>query len=246
MKSNICVPIPIKSANILEFKTRFEKIVRSNPNLVELRYDYIDNVQLITQDFVKELLDNINPKIPVIFTFRDDKEGGQMKIDEMTRFNILKILVLSQPNYLDVEMDTEKRYLTEIIDLAYQNDVTLIFSYHNFKETLSYEVITVQIQRFLEILKDEYGLDSKSLDKIILKLVFKANSFEDNLISLKICKEFSKRKINIISFCMGTLGIFSRICCILNGSFLTYASIVEETAPGQINIKDMRASLNLF
>ena len=45
---------------------------------------------------------------------------------------------------------------------------------------------------------------------------------------------------------MGTLGIFSRILCVLNGSFLTYGSVVEETAPGQIKIKDIRDSLSLF
>jgi 3-dehydroquinate dehydratase-1 len=217
----------------------------SQPNLIEFRYDYIDNIQKITPDFTKEVLDNVDPKIPVIFTFRNQKEGGQMKIDEGTRINILKILVLSQPNYLDIEMNMEKRFLAELIDLANQNDVTLIFSHHNFNETPSYKAITNRIQLFMGILIDEFGLNSNSLEKFILKLVFKANAFEDNLISLKICKKTSK-KINVISFCMGTLGIFSRILCVLNGSFLTYGSMVEETAPGQINIKDIRDALNLF
>lgn len=246
MKFNICVPIPIKSANVLEFKRRTEKVIRSNPNLIELRYDYIDNVQNITQNFIKEVLDNINPKIPVIFTFRNHNEGGQMNIDEISRFNLLKILILSRPNYLDIEMNTERRYLAELIDLANQNDVKLIFSYHNFNETPPYEVISDQIQEFIKILEDEFGFDSKRLEKVILKLVFKANSFEDNLKSLKICREFSRKNTNVISFCMGTLGIFSRILCVLNGSILTYASIIEETAPGQINIEDLRDSLDLF
>ncbi len=39
---------------------------------------------------------------------------------------------------------------------------------------------------------------------------------------------------------MGELGIFSRIMCTLAGSFLTYASFEEKTAPGQLNIKKMR------
>lgn len=246
MKFNICVPIPIKSENILELKQRIEKVMGSNPNLIEFRFDYINDIQKLTPNFTKEVLDNVDPKIPVIFTFRTQKEGGQMKIDEVTRINILKTLVISRPNYLDIEMNTEKRFLSEIINLTNQNDVNLIFSYHNFNETPAYEKISNKIHRFLEIMKDEGGLDSKRLEKAILKLVFKAISFEDNLISLKLCKEFSKKKINIISFCMGTLGIFSRILCVLNGSFLTYGSVVEETAPGQIKIKDIRDSLSLF
>jgi len=246
MKFKICVPIPIKSANILEFKSRIENVMGSNPNLIELRYDYIDDVQKITQSFIKEVLDNVDPKIPVIFTFRSHNEGGKIKIDEITRFKILKTLVLSRPHYLDIEMNTEKRFLKEILNLASQNDVNLIFSHHNFDETPSYEVISDQIEKFLEIMREEFSLDSKRLEKVILKVVFKANSFEDNLISLKICKEFSIRKTNIISFCMGTLGIFSRIHCVLNGSFLTYASIVEETAPGQIDITSLREALKVL
>ena len=45
---------------------------------------------------------------------------------------------------------------------------------------------------------------------------------------------------------MGTLGIFSRILCVLNGSFLTYGSIDEKTAPGQIDITNLREALNVL
>ena len=45
---------------------------------------------------------------------------------------------------------------------------------------------------------------------------------------------------------MGELGIFSRIVCPLAGSFLTYASFEEKTAPGQLNIKKMREIYNLI
>jgi len=246
MKYNICVPIPIKFANILELKSIIAKSLRSDPNLIEFRYDYIDIVQQITQDFVNELLANVQPKIPVIFTFRDHKEGGQMKIDETIRFEILKTLVLSQPNYLDIEMNTEKRILGEIINLANHNDVSLIFSYHNFDKTPSYEIVYDQIKNFLDRLREEYGLDSQKMEKIILKMIFTAQKFEDNLIPLKLCKVITEKNMKIISFCMGTLGIFSRILCVLNGSFLTYGSIDEKTAPGQIDITNLREALNVL
>jgi len=246
MKFNICVPIPIKSANILELKSIIAESIRSDPNLIELRYDYIDDVQQITQDFVNELLANVQPKIPVIFTFRAHKEGGQMKVDEKMRFEILKTLILSQPNYLDIEMNTEKRILGELINLANQNDVNLIFSYHNFDKTPSYEIVSDQIKNFLGRLREEYGLDSQIIEKIILKMIFTAQTFEDNLVPLKLCRVITKKKMKIISFCMGNLGILSRILSVLNGSFLTYGSIVGETAPGQINIKSIRETLKIF
>jgi 3-dehydroquinate dehydratase len=45
---------------------------------------------------------------------------------------------------------------------------------------------------------------------------------------------------------MGTSGIFSRLTCIFAGSFLTYASLKEKTAPGQINIAKMRELYGLI
>jgi 3-dehydroquinate dehydratase type I len=65
---------------------------------------------------------------------------------------------------------------------------------------------------------------------------------------MKICRDLlEKNKYkNVISFCMGELGIFSRIMCVIAGSFLTYASLEERTAPGQINIKNMRDFLQIL
>ena len=162
------------------------------------------------------------------------------------RFKIIKTLVLSKPNYLDIEMNTEKKYLSEIINLANQNNVNLIFSYHDFDKTPSYETVSTQIQIFLDKLREEYELESQNIEKIIIKMIFTAQKFEDNIIPLKLCKEFSKQNVRIISLCMGDLGIFSRILCVLTGSFLTYGSFVGETAPGQINIKKLRGMLDVL
>ncbi|MFX1281370.1 MAG: type I 3-dehydroquinate dehydratase [Promethearchaeota archaeon] len=246
MKFNICVPIPIKSANIIELKSLIEKSLRSYPNLIEFRYDYIDNVKHITQDLTNELLSDVQAEIPVIFTFRTHHEGGQMQIDEKMRLKTIRTLILSKPNYLDIEMNTEKRMLNEIINLANQNNVHLIFSYHDFDKTPSYETVSNQIHNFLDKLGEEYGFGSQNIENIIIKMIFTAQKFEDNIVPLKLCKEISKQNTRIISFCMGDLGILSRILCVLNGSFLTYGSFVGETAPGQINIKKLRDMIDVL
>jgi 3-dehydroquinate dehydratase type I len=81
---------------------------------------------------------------------------------------------------------------------------------------------------------------------IIYKIIFTANKFNDNLTPLKICKEISSSKKRIISFCMGSLGIFSRINCIFTGSYLTYAFLEEKTAQGQIQIEKMKEIYDLI
>lgn len=90
MKYNICIPIPVKSANISEIKPILDKAKRKNPNLIELRFDYIYNIQTFSLDLIKELMSIITSNIPVIFTFRDASEGGKIKINQKERFEILK------------------------------------------------------------------------------------------------------------------------------------------------------------
>ena len=88
-------------------------------------------------------------------------------------------------------------------------------------------------------------VDFLSIKESIFKMIFTAQKFEDNLIPMKICRDLLERNKckSVISFCMGELGIFSRIMCVIAGSFLTYASLEERTAPGQINIRNMREIL---
>ena len=70
MKYKICVAIPIKSANLILNKQIIESVLDKSPDLIEFRFDYINNVNLVTHSFLNELVSIIPPKIPKIFTFR--------------------------------------------------------------------------------------------------------------------------------------------------------------------------------
>ncbi|NVM36327.1 MAG: type I 3-dehydroquinate dehydratase [Candidatus Lokiarchaeota archaeon] len=246
MKYNICIPIPVKSANISEIKPILDKIIKKNPNLIELRFDYINDVQNLTYDFIKELMDTISSNIPVIFTFRNFSEGGKIKINQKDRFRILKMFIVAKPDYIDAEMNADKNFLYEFINLASQNGVNIIFSYHNFEKTIKFNETITLLQNFNSKLIQELSLKPEQYQNNVYKVVFTAQTFEDNIIPLRLCKHFSNLPQKLISFCMGPLGIFSRIMCVTVGSFLTYASLEEKTAPGQIHIDEMREIYNLF
>jgi 3-dehydroquinate dehydratase-1 len=246
MKFNLCIPIPIKHASVKEVKPIIDKAVKSKPNLIELRLDYISDIKILSIEFARDLINIIPPHVAVIFTFRDSSEGGQIEIEQKEHFKILKMLIEVKPDYLDIEMKTDKNILREIIDLTSQKGVKLIFSYHNFEKTLTYKEGILLIQNFNEKLIQELSLEPQIIQDSIYKIIFTAQNFEDNIIPLKLCKELSNSNQKIISFCMGTLGVFSRFACVLSGSFLTYTSLEEETAPGQINIKKMREIYDLI
>ncbi len=246
MKYNLCIPIPIKYAKIEEVKPIIDKAIKSKPNLIELRFDYIPNIKVFSVEFVKDLFNRIHPHAVVIFTLRDSSEGGKLRINQNERFKLLKMLIGTKPEYLDIEMNTETNILDEIINNALQNKVKIIFSHHNFENTTTFDKSLELIRNFKEKLVRGLSLNSKIIEDSIFKIIFTAQNFEDNLIPLKLCKEFSHSNQKVISFCMGELGIFSRIMCVLAGSFLTYASLEEKTASGQININKMKEIYDLF
>ena len=242
MKFNICVAIPIKSGNVKENEEIIKRVLESNPDLIEFRFDYIDEISELTPDFVKSLLDLVRPNILSIFTFRDPSEGGQCELNKEQRTKIIKLLIKAQPEYFDIEMNTEIENLRDIINFANENEVKLIFSYHDFDKTPSLEVATSIFEKFKDKLLNNHLVDFLTFKKITYKLIFTAKNFEDNLIPIKLCRDISEKEKEqgIISFCMGELGIFSRITCVKFGSLLTYGSLEDKTAPGQINIEKIR------
>ena len=197
------------------------------------------------EKYVKNLQNLIKSQTKVIFTFRDFSEGGQIELSKSERLKIIQLLIEAHPQYYDIEMINDRKTLQSVINMARENDVKLIYSFHDFEKTPSYDEGVKIIEKFKEELVNNYAVDFISIKKIIFKLIFTAKRFEDNLIPMKICRDLLEQKKykNVISFCMGELGIFSRIMCVIAGSLLTYASLEERTAPGQIKIRKMREIL---
>lgn len=240
MNPKICVPIPIKSDNLKENEIIIGKVLEVNPDLIEFRFDFIHDTHAITSSFIKSLLNLTHSSITTIFTFRDDSEGGNAKVSKEERLKIYKLLIEAKPDYIDIEMSSDTETLSEIISLALMNKVRIIFSYHDFQRTSSYSKALEILLRFEERLIENNLNEFNIIDNSLFKIIFTAQDFEDNLVPIQLCKYFSKNNKNVISFCMGELGIFSRITCVKFGSFMTYGSLVEKTAPGQIKIETIR------
>ena len=131
--------------------------------------------------------------------------------------------------FIDIEYNTSN--IKELLKLAKNLSVQTIISYHNFSNTPELNELKIILSE-IEKLKGN-----------ISKIITKANDIDDNLKVLSLIK-YAKKKI--VTFAMGEKGIISRIFSTYFGGFFTFASIKELTAPGQINIEDMRKILNLF
>jgi 3-dehydroquinate dehydratase/shikimate dehydrogenase len=248
MKSNslnICLALPVNSGNYKDFELIIRESIRSGSNFIEFRFDYLKEIELITTDFLRNLKELIPSDVSSIFTLRHQSEGGKFEINELKRQKIILRLIKAKPDFIDLEMNSNMDLLKKVKDIMDFDDTKLIFSYHDFIKTPNLDHSKSIVEKFEHLLLEELNFNVKTINNCVYKLIFTAQEFRDNFIPIQLCNFYSKSNRNIISFCMGDLGIISRIYCLKSGAFLTYGSFMTETAPGQINFKEIKEWLEL-
>ena len=209
----ICVSIA--DVNSIEAK----KIITEN-ELCEVRMDKLK----LGSDDIKSLF---STKGKTIATFRPSED-----IDESARIESLILAIQSGAAYIDIEVETDDLFKSEIIQAAQKHKCSVIASYHDFTKT--------PVMRELEQILTwcfECGAD-------IAKIACRVNSVEDNARLLSI---YSLNK-NVISIGMGELGKITRIAATLLGAPFTYAAIdsTRKTAPGQIDTVSLKKIISMI
>jgi 3-dehydroquinate dehydratase/shikimate dehydrogenase len=94
---------------------------------------------------------------------------------------------------------------------------------------------SAHFQRSLNYTEAAHTLEELKQDADIAKLVFTAESVDDNVTALTLARVLKFPKV---VFCMGSLGILSRVLTPFFGSEWTYASLEPglESAPGQLDV----------
>jgi 3-dehydroquinate dehydratase/shikimate dehydrogenase len=155
---------------------------------------------------------------PVIVTCRRPQDQGRWRGSEDQRLTLLRAAIVQGAEYVDLEHDIAqavRRY----------GNAKRVISYHNFEETP-------------EELEDIHEKLS-GLDPDIVKIVTMANSPVDAIRMLRLVHE---SKVPTVGFCMGEMGLVSRLLCGRYGAPFSYASFSSERelAPGQISFDEMR------
>jgi len=213
----VCLPIVEKTA-----KKALEAIKEANglADLIELRMDYLRDPEL-------GLLLNARKK-PFIITNRRKEEGGKYGCDEKRRFGILREAVELGAEYVDVEMNSEKSLLKDLI--ANKKRTKIVLSFHDFRKTPSREELRKLFNRMAQMGGD------------VVKIVSFAQSWEDNFNILSLIPYAKKSEQEIVTFCMGERGKMSRIFSPFMGAAWTYAALSkgQRSAPGQLTIWEMK------
>ena len=159
---------------------------------------------------------------PIIATVRRPKDGGKWMRTEEERQVVLRTAIANKVEYVDLELDIAR-------DIPRYGPTKRIISYHNFDETP-------------ENLEDIHRKMTK-LDPDVIKIATMANNPLDNIRALRLCRDSA---IPTAAFCMGEMGMISRILCGRFGSPFTYATFHPERqlAPGQLSWQEMDEGFN--
>ena len=219
----LCASIVATSEH--DYFDRLGKVVEKDIDLGELRLDFINN---INENLANDLISR--SKIPLIVTNRNRENGGAFKYDEKTRLSIISNCIEAKPAFIDIELSTYEKDRDKIINLAKQNDVGVICSYHDFMTTPTED----EIHRIYQ------EMSNKGAD--LVKMVFSPNSGEDAKRILRSNYYLRYEKTPYTIFGMGKVGQNTRLLSLLLGSCLTYCSIENNNQNKlfQISVEEMK------
>jgi len=226
--TRLTVPISAESPDQAQKQIKAAKT--AGAEMLELRTDYIENLSVeLVKNLIGDLQNSKGKKLPVIVTCRDKKQGGVIDYPDRLRVDVLVGALKAGADFIDFEYDnflaTENQERIRLT-LSQNPKGRLILSAHNFDT------------KFADISK-LFRSVSSSCPGAIPKLVYTANHINDCFEAFDLLHKTSGERI---VFCMGQAGLISRIIAKKLGSFVTFASIDQEsaTAPGQLNARELK------
>lgn len=232
----ICVPIVgITKEDIIEEA----KVLREVPlDLVEWRVDWYEDA--FDFEKVKEVLSELRTilcGIPILFTFRTAKEGGEKEISEEMYLKLNQtIAATKETDMLDVEIFMEKAVVESIIGAAHENGVKIIASNHDFQKTPGHEEIVARLRKMQEM-----GAD-------ILKIAVMPQTKKDVITLLAATEEMVTNYAvqPVVTMSMSGMGVVSRLAGEVFGSAITFGAAKKASAPGQIPVGELKQVLEIL
>ena len=185
---------------------------------------------------MRALLETI-VEMPIIFTFRTSKEGGEKAIETDVYVELnQKAARTGLIDLIDVEAFTGDDAVKAVIGTAHECGVKVVASNHDFQKTPEKEEIVSRLRRMQEL-----GAD-------IPKIAVMPQNKKDVLTLLSATEEmatdFADRPI--ITMSMSGTGVISRLCGEVFGSALTFGAVGKASAPGQMGAGDLQTVLGLL
>ena len=232
----ICVPIVgVTKEEIIEAA---KKITSTPADVVEWRVDWYEDIFDFgkTEDTMKALRETLGD-MPILFTFRTSKEGGENAIEADADVELnQKAAKTGLIDLVDVEAFTGDDAVKAVVETAHECGVKVVASNHDFHKTPAQEEIVSRLKKMQEL-----GAD-------IPKIAVMPQNKKDVLTLLAATEEMATEYADrpIITMCMAGTGVISRLCGEVFGSALTFGAVGKASAPGQMGAEDLKTVLTLL
>lgn len=225
----ICVPLTGITED--EIKKEGKKAVEAGAELVEWRADFfeaLDDRESLEKTLLS--LSDILGQVPLLFTIRTSKEGGnrEIRIKDYVNCNMWACET-GKADFIDVEAFGDEEEKKALIQSLQEKGTKVIASYHDFQKTESKE----ELKDRFRVLYNAGG--------DILKIAEMPAEFENTADLMLACREMTEEIRNpLVAISMGNTGSISRISGENFGSCITFATVGKASAPGQFPVKELR------
>lgn len=232
----VCIPLVSRDGDSL--LAELEAVLALRPDLVEWRADFYESVADTTQvvTLARELKRRADG-VPLLFTLRSDREGGEPcgLSDAQTAGLCVAVCDARAADLVDVEMSAAAESLQRVLAACRDTGTLLLLSFHDFERTPGEEALFAKFAA------------AQRLGGDVAKVAVMPQSMEDVLAllsaSLRASRELS---LPVIAIAMGPLGAVTRVAGGMFGSAVTFAAGPGRSAPGQLPAAELHAALALL
>jgi 3-dehydroquinate dehydratase-1 len=206
-------------------------------DIIEFRIDYLDFATEPARVVAlgRQVAEAARHK-PLILTFRTKAEGGTKAIDDAGYGKLYLALIQGGfTDMLDVEMFRDQQVVAQLVGAAHKAGIKVVMSSHDFQKTPDTEEIIARLRK-----QDALGAD-------VLKIAVMPQTSADVLklldASAQIRAKYSDKPLLVMS--MGGLGAITRLSGEVFGSDMTFGMIGVPSAPGQVEVSQLRQVLEV-
>lgn len=232
----ICAPAAGRSREEILFQVK--KLRKAGPDLAEWRADWFEGTADKAQ--LREIMGLLRKELgemPLLVTFRTKQEGGEREISAEDYEEFLgEVLASGQADLIDVELFMGTELLERTVEKAHAKGVKVVASSHDFEKTPN---VGEMVDRLCRMQKA--GAD-------LLKIAVMPCDPGDVLTLLAATWQMKECYATqpVITMAMGGSGVVSRMAGEIFGSALTFGSAGQASAPGQVDVGELKGVLRLL
>lgn len=229
-RPKICVPIV--AAATAEIVAAAEELKSLPADIVEWRADWYEDLADLDRvlDTLRQLRQALGEDLPLIFTIRTKKDGGQADLPTDVYIALCQaVAAVPGADLLDVEFSAGRETVMAVVETVHQNEKKAIISSHDFFRTPEVEEMIGRMQKM-----QEWGAD-------ITKTAVMPKSRKDVLklltATLMMQEQYADRPM--ITMAMAGQGVISRLSGEIFGSCVTFGCAGQASAPGQLQVEEL-------